>query len=221
MQHSHKKYKAFLFDLNGTMIDDMQYHIEAWHRILNDLGASISIKEVKEECYGKNHELLERIFPGRYTYEEKDRLSYDKEIRYQEQFRPRLRLIEGLGEFLKEAHEAGIRIAIGSAAITFNIDFVLDGLDIRSYVDVVVSADHVEHSKPHPETFIKCAQKLGLSPGECLIFEDAPKGAESALRAGMDCVVITTLHEPEEFAGNESVIGFIDDYQNDFVRSFI
>lgn len=63
--------KAFLFDLNGTMINDMQYHIDAWYNILNDLGANLSIERVKEECYGKNRELLERIFPGRFSEEEK------------------------------------------------------------------------------------------------------------------------------------------------------
>src|SRR5882672_11711973 len=65
------KYKAFLFDLNGTMIDDMQYHIRAWHHILNELGADISMERMKQECYGKNQELLERIFPSRFTEEEK------------------------------------------------------------------------------------------------------------------------------------------------------
>ncbi|MCY7311346.1 MAG: hypothetical protein LH619_11255 [Chitinophagaceae bacterium] len=63
--------KAFLFDLNGTMINDMSYHIRAWHRILNELGASISIERVKEEWYGKNHELLERVFPCRFSEEKK------------------------------------------------------------------------------------------------------------------------------------------------------
>ena len=58
------KAKAFLFDLNGTMINDMPYHIKAWHKILNDLGAGISMERMKDECYGKNNELLERIFPG-------------------------------------------------------------------------------------------------------------------------------------------------------------
>ncbi len=61
-----KNKKAFLFDLNGTMINDMSFHIRAWHRLLNELGANISMERVKEECYGKNHELLERVFPGRF-----------------------------------------------------------------------------------------------------------------------------------------------------------
>src|SRR6478735_12414321 len=109
------KHKAFLFDLNGTMIDDMQYHINAWHRILNSLGAGISFERTKEECYGKNHELLERIFPGVYTDAEKDRMSFEKEKAYQVEFRPLLKAINGFEDFLRTAHGQGIKTAVGSA----------------------------------------------------------------------------------------------------------
>jgi beta-phosphoglucomutase len=214
-------YKAFIFDLNGTMIDDMPYHIHAWHGILNGLGANISLEQMKEECYGKNHELLERIFPGRFSYAEKDRMSFEKEKEYQERFRPNLRLISGLDEYLQEAHENGIQIAIGSAAIMFNIDFVLDGLHIRPYVDAIVSADDVTNSKPDPETFLKCAAALGIKPEDCLVFEDAPKGAEAAQNAGMDCVVITTLHNPEEFALYKNVTAFINDFTDHRLRQLL
>jgi beta-phosphoglucomutase len=205
-------YKAFLFDLNGTMINDMPYHIKAWHDILNGLGANISMKKMKDECYGKNDELLERIIPGRFSMEEKNRMSIEKEKQYQKEFRPQLQLIKGLDGFLLRAHEAGIKMAIGSAAIMFNIDFVLDGLDIRHYFDALVSADNVTESKPDPETWLSCADKLGVFPKECLVFEDAPKGVEAAQQAGMDCVVITTMHEKEDFSNYNNVISFITDY---------
>jgi len=216
-----KPYKAFLFDLNGTMIDDMQYHIEAWHGILNSLGAGISMEQMKEECYGKNTELLDRIFPGRFTDAEKNSMSIEKERQYQERFRPKLRLIHGLHELLDQAYKAGIRMAIGSAAIMFNINFVLDGLNIRKYFDVIVSADDVINSKPDPETYLLCAARLGIEPADCLVFEDVPKGVESAQRAGMDAVVISTMHSREEFENCSNVISFIDDYTNDTLLKLI
>jgi len=95
--------KAFVFDLNGTMIDDMEYHIRAWHSILNELGANLSYEETKQQCFGKNHELLERIFPGRFSPEEKNKLSIEKEKNYQKTFQPRLQLIDELDSFLKKA----------------------------------------------------------------------------------------------------------------------
>ena len=205
--------KAFLFDLNGTMINDMAFHIRAWHRILNELGADISMERMREECYGKNNELLERIFPGRFSEEEKNRMSFEKEKQYQQEFKPHLELLPGLATFLEESYQSGIKMAIGSAAIMFNIDFVLDNLNIRHYFDVLISADDVAESKPHPETYLKCATQLNISPEDCVVFEDAPKGVESALNAGMQSVVITIMHEKEDFQQYPNVIRYIKDYR--------
>lgn len=205
-------FKAFLFDLNGTMIDDMDYHVRSWHRILNELGANLSKSAAKAECYGKNHEVIERVFPGRFSEAEKDRMSLEKEQQYQEEYRPSLALIPGLMELLIEAKKNKIKMAIGSAAIMFNIDFVLDGLDIRDYFDVIVSADDVKKSKPDPETYLKCASLLGIPAAECLVFEDVPKGVESAYNAGMKAMVLTTMHAKHEFQQFDNVLGFHNDY---------
>lgn len=206
------KPSAFLFDLNGTMINDMYYHIKAWHDILNKFGANISMEQMKLECYGKNEELLERILPGRFTDEEKKTMSTEKEIAYQKEYRPQLKLINGLPLFLGRAKEHGIKMSIGSAAIMFNIDFVLDGLYIRTYFSSLVSADDVSFSKPHPETYLKCADALGLDYSSCIVFEDSPKGVEAAANAGMRSVVITTMHAKEEFSQFDNIICFIEDY---------
>jgi len=206
---------TFLFDLNGTMIDDMHYHIKAWHGILNSLGANISMSQMNEECYGKNDELLERIFPGRFSTAEKNVMSFEKERAYQEAYRPELALIKGLPDFLKRANEHSIQMAIGSAAIMYNIDFVLDGLDIRSYFNALVSADDVVFSKPHPETYLKCAGLLGEDTKNCIVFEDSPKGVEAGANAGMQAVVLTTMHTKEEFNQYSNIICFVDDYEDD------
>jgi beta-phosphoglucomutase len=219
--------KAFLFDLNGTMIDDMEFHLKAWYHILNDdLGANISWEDTKVQMYGKNSELLVRIFgPDKFTQEEMDRLSVEKEKRYQQEYRPHLKLIPGLHEFLEKAQAMNIPMAIGSAAIMFNIDFVLDNLNIRHFFKAIVSADDVTISKPHPETYLNCATLLGVDPANCLVFEDAPKGVEAAQNAGMSSVVLTatTLHEKEEFTVYNNVIQYITDYTHlspaDLVRS--
>jgi beta-phosphoglucomutase len=221
MQNYFRGYKAFLFDLNGTMINDMPYHIKAWHRILTDLGADISLDRMKEECYGKNEELVERIFPRRFSDIEKTEMGLAKEKKYQEVFKKELRLIKGLHNFLHDSHKAGIKMAIGTAAVMSNVDFVLDGVDARHYIDAIVSADDVHISKPNPETYLKCAEALGVAAQDCLVFEDAPKGAECAFNAGMDCVIVTTLHQPEEFSTNKNVIGFISNFDDPFIKNLI
>jgi HAD superfamily hydrolase (TIGR01509 family) len=164
--------------------------------------------------YGKNTELLIRVFgKDRFTLEEMNMLSVEKEKRYQAEYRPILKLIEGLSGFLVATKNKNIKIGIGSAAIPFNINFVLDGLDLRHYFDSIVSADDVIESKPDPETYLKGAAELGVLPAECIVFEDAPKGVEAAQRAGMRAVVLTTMHEAYEFASYNNIIQFIADYR--------
>jgi beta-phosphoglucomutase len=208
------KIKAFLFDLNGTMIDDMPYHSAAWFSILNDdLRAGLSREEVNRQMYGKNEELLDRVFgKGRFSAKELAEISRKKELSYQAAYRPYLQLIPGLATLLEKAQKQGIKMAIGSAAIPFNIDFVLDNLHIRHYFGAIVSADDVTVSKPDPETFTKAAAILDVPPEACIVFEDAPKGVEAASRAGMRSIVLTTMHEKEEFGRYSNVIRFIKDY---------
>jgi beta-phosphoglucomutase len=207
---------AFLFDLNGTMIDDMGYHLDVWYSIIvKDLGAAMTREEVKHHLYGKSQEVLVRIFGNdRFTNKELDRISLDKERQYQQLYRPHLDLFPGLFSFLEMSLDAKVKMAIGSAAITFNIDFVLDNLKIRHYFESIVSADDVVKSKPDPETFLKAAEMLNVAPASCIVFEDAPKGVECARNAGMKAVVITSTHPEADFSQYDNVIMFIDDYTN-------
>ena len=208
-----RKYKAFVFDLNGTMVNDMPYHIKAWHHQIIQLGGDLTLEQMKHQCYGKNDELLERVFPGKFSLAERINIGNEKEAVYRIEFKPFLQLIDGLAEFLKLAHQDNIKMAIGSAAITDNINFVIQNMQIEHYFDAIISANDVEKSKPHPETFLKCASVLGIDPIHCLVFEDTPKGVECALNAGMQAVVILGEHEASEFEQYENVIHFVKDYQ--------
>jgi beta-phosphoglucomutase len=215
--------KAFIFDLNGTMVNDMPYHTKAWHSLLNDeLGGNFTIEEVKPQMYGKNQEVLVRMFgAGRFTPSEMERISVEKERKYQREFLPFLELVPGLHDFLEKAHQAGVPMAIGTAAIPINIDFVLDNLKIRHYFKAIVSADDVTFSKPNPETFLKAAELLNVRPTDCIVFEDVPKGAETAANAGMQAVIITTTHIPEEFKQFENILHFAPDFNDAFITGLI
>lgn len=215
--------KAFIFDLNGTMVNDMPYHATAWKRVANEeLGGSFSDQQIKENMYGKNAEVLVRLFgKDKYSNEEMEKLSQNKEEQYRREYKDELALLPGLPQFLKKAHEAGILMAIGSAAITANIDFVLDNLNIRHYFTAIISADDVTHSKPDPESFIKPAQLLGVKPEDCIVFEDVPKGAEAAKNAGMMAVILTTTHDQEDFKGLDNILHFAADFNDEYFKGLI
>lgn len=214
---------ALIFDMNGTMVDDMSYHAEAWRNIINgELKGNLSNEEVKREMYGKNEEVLERVFGvNKFSQEEMNRISKQKEEAYQNAFRPHLTLVDGLQTFLEKAYQHNIPMAIGTAAIPFNIDFVLDNLNLRHYFTAIVSADDVEKSKPHPETFLKAATALGVTPDDCIVFEDSPKGVETALNAGMRAVAVTTMHGKEDFEQYNNVLLFIEDYNDERLQQLV
>ena len=208
------KAKAFLFDMNGTMIDDMHYHEKAWFDVLNeDLAANMTMADTRKHMYGKNEELFIRVFgEGKFTSEEIASHSMKKEVKYQESFLPHMSLINGLESFLQKAKLQNVAMAIGTAANPFNVNYVLDKLPVKDYFQAIVTADDVVTSKPHPEVFLKCADQLNVPYADCVVFEDSPKGVESALRAGMKAVVIKTYHEEYEFAHLDNVLMFVDDY---------
>ncbi|SHL57025.1 haloacid dehalogenase superfamily, subfamily IA, variant 3 with third motif having DD or ED/haloacid dehalogenase superfamily, subfamily IA, variant 1 with third motif having Dx(3-4)D or Dx(3-4)E/beta-phosphoglucomutase family hydrolase [Chitinophaga jiangningensis] len=206
---------AFIFDMNGTMINDMEYHLDGWFDMLNKLGANMTREQVRGHMYGKNEELLERIFgKGHFTPEEMATYARRKEEIYQAAFRPHLQLIAGLPAFLEKATAQQIPMAIGTAADKFNVDYVLDNLDLRHYFKAIIGAEDVSSSKPNPEVFLKAAEALGVPAANCIVFEDAPKGVEAAANAGMKAVAITSMHTRDEFDQYDNIIAFVDDYND-------
>lgn len=206
-------YSAFIFDMNGTMIDDMHYHEQAWYNVLvNQLNAPLTPDQVRHQIYGTSSEMFERVFgAGKFSKEEIEEISQEKEKRYREEFLPQLKLIEGLSSFLDRTKSKNIALAIGTAAPLPNIDFVVDNLNLRSYFPVIIGPHDVAKSKPDPEVFLKAASQLGVSPEKCVVFEDAPKGIEAAARAGMKAVGITSYHTAEELK-NKNLLFTIQDY---------
>ena len=212
--------KAIIFDMNGTMIDDMMVHHHAWHRVLNKLGLAISLEEVHQKVHGVNLEILEKLFGDRFTLEERKQISKEKEESYRRIYKPDLKLIDGLTDFLNRLKEQQIPLAIGSAAPPGNVDFVLDNLNLRDYFDCVMHSDDVEYGKPHPEIYQKITTHLGFSPAECIVFEDTLAGAEAAQRAGCPIVVITTTHQASEFDKIDGIIKFISNYEGLEIKDF-
>lgn len=207
--------KAFIFDMNGTMIDDMQYHTIAWHKILSDLNAGISLEDTKLQMYGKAEEMFDRVF-GANKFEENtlQEIILQKELAYQEAFKPHLKLINGLDAFLEKAKAQSIKLAIGTAAPKTNVDYVLDGLNLRNLFPVVVGAEDVITSKPDPEVFLKCAEELSVPPENCIVFEDSPKGIEAAKNGGMKAIAITSFHPSEDFKDFDNVLFCIENYED-------
>jgi beta-phosphoglucomutase len=202
--------KAFLFDLDGTLIDTMHWHFVTWQVVVEELGSELKGDALMKELYGNGAELMHRLVPHKtFTEEEARRIVDDKEARYRNLYGQNITVLEGAREFLEEAQHHQIPMGIGTASNQANIDFALDFLDLRKYLNAIVGADDVEFSKPHPETWLKLAEALNTDPAHCIVFEDAPKGVEAAQKAGMKAVAITGHYSANDFNGYENILQIV------------
>ena len=207
-------FKGILFDLDGTLVDNMMVHHRAWQRKLSDLGLEYTLDRVKAEIHGVNTEILERLFGDKYSPEERLAISREKEETYREIFAPELldNTVGGALDFIKHAFAEDVPMAIGTAGPEENAFFVIDALDIRSMMGHVVHSGMVTNGKPDPEVFRQAAEGIGVPLEDCLIFEDSVTGARAANNAGCPVVVLTTTHEREEFEGLD-VAAFREDFR--------
>lgn len=202
--------KAFLFDLDGTLIDTMHWHFITWEVVAAEQGSLLKGDALMKELYGNGAELMHRLVPHKtFTEEEARQIVDDKEARYRNLYGKNITILEGAKEFLEEALTQNIPMGIGTASNQANIDFALDFLDLRKYLNAIVGADDVEFSKPHPETWLKLAETLNTDPAHCIVFEDAPKGIEAAAKAGMKAIAITGHYSANDFNGYENILKIV------------
>lgn len=190
--------RAVLFDLDGTMVDNMQYHVDAWIEMGRKLGHELTREYILREFSGrKNEELFPLVLGRPLDASEFRQLSEEKEARYRELFAPHVRLLDGLEAFLDLLAARSIAVGIATAAPTKNRNFVLERSGLAARISVVVGAEQVERGKPAPDLFLAAARQLGSEPGATLVFEDAVLGVQAGRAAGMSVCGVTT-GEPAE-----------------------
>lgn len=204
--------KGFIFDMDGTMVDNMMIHHYAWQAILKDLGLELSIEEVKEKIHGINEEIIKRLFGHRFNDEQIHELAWKKEARYREIFKNEVKLIDGLSDFFTQANALNIPMSVGTAAPPENVDFIFENIPIRHFFKGVVHSAMVEKGKPNPEVFEKAAATLHLNASDCIIFEDSPTGAQAAHNAGAKTVVLLTTHCKDDFKDLPNIIAFVENF---------
>jgi len=218
-------YTAFIFDMDGTLVDNMRVHNRIWIDLLAGKGIFIEEEEFHRRTTGKiTPEILRMLFGSRMSEEEIVRFAEHKEEIYRKNFRPFLQPVPGAQAFLAEARRLGIAVGLATSAGKKNIEYVLSGTALSDYFDVLISGEDVRRGKPDPEIFLLAAQKLNAPAGQCLVFEDSPLGIEAARLAGMQAVAITTTIPQDEFLKLNNVIRAAKDFTElepgQFTRAF-
>lgn len=183
--------KAYLFDMDGVLVDNCRYHVLSWLELAKRHGGRLTEEQVVAWMGAPGRDYVARMFDGPLPAERVDALIAEKEALYREIYRPHLALREGLAEFLDEASAAGIPCAVATGGSLDNVDFVLDGLGIRRHFRCVVDSSQYGRGKPAPDCYLMAAKRLSAPPSACTVFEDAVNGIEAAKAAGMRVVAIT------------------------------
>lgn len=205
--------KAFLFDLDGTLADTDPVHLQVFAELLAPHGYDVDEEFFRNRIAGgRNRALFQNLFPGM-SDEEADRRGNEKE----ELFRQRasnVAPIPGLSKVLSWAEENGLRFALVTNARRANVDFLLPLLGLGNAFEVKVVAEDVAKGKPDPAPYALALERLGLSAGEAVVFEDSPTGIRSAVGAGIFTYGLKTTHSTEELleaGANIAIADFLDD----------
>jgi beta-phosphoglucomutase family hydrolase len=188
------KPKAFIFDMDGVIVDSNPLHRIVWEEYNRRHGIETT-EAMQQRMYGKrNDEIVRDFFGDGLSPEEVFGHGAAKEALDREMLGPKLSesLTPGLREFLSRHRD--IPAAVATNAEPANVDFVLKGARLADAFRAVVDGHQVANPKPHPEVFLRAADHLGIEPHECVVFEDSYTGVQAGLAAGMTVVGVTSTH---------------------------
>lgn len=183
--------KAIIFDLDGVIVDTAHYHFLAWKRLGKELGVELTEAE-NEKLKGVSRmqslQIILDLGKIQLAKERKEAFANRKNewfVEYVEAMKPD-EIFPGVKQLITAIRKKGIKVALASSSK--NAPRVVELLGISDLFDVIVDGSMIIDTKPDPEIFLLSAQKLGIQPKDCVVFEDAEAGVEAAIRAGMKCV---------------------------------
>lgn len=199
--------RAVIFDMNGVIIDDEEYHQIAWRELCTTYGWTLTENDFQKEVFGRpEKDTISFLLRHEATEEEVERYSSERVKIAMELFKPQIKLTTGLFNFLEELKTHNIPMGIGTSSRRVYMNFIMDTLQIRSYFKIILTAQDIIHGKPDPEMYLKVAHGLDVLPNQCIVFEDSVTGIEAAKSAGMKAVALTTTNSAERLVAADKII---------------
>jgi HAD superfamily hydrolase (TIGR01509 family) len=197
---------AFIFDMDGVIIDSNPFHKIALKKFCQKYGQDLAEEQLKEKIYGRtNRDWITNVF-GKLDEKKLRAYADEKEALFRKIYEQDVHALSGLITFLEAMDRLGIPRAIATSAPRANVDFTLSHTGIEKYFTLILDESFVSKGKPDPEIYIKTAEALGLAPENCIVFEDSLSGVTAGKRAGCKVVGVTTTHSREELSETDLVI---------------
>lgn len=200
--------RGVIFDMDGVLVDSGQHHRAAWQALLAELNATASPELWRLTIGRPAHEAVSLLLGRDLAHDEAMRLAGRKRDLYRHFARRSAVAVPGATAFVGSVARSGTACAVATSASRHDARHVLDALGLAALFGAVVTAEDVRQGKPHPEVYLRAADEIGVSPGDCLVFEDAVVGVQAARQAGMRVIGVTTAHSGDELsaAGAERAI---------------
>ena len=209
-----------LWDLDGTLVDTMEFHLRSWSLALPEFGYPFPAEKFHRSFGMNNTGVLEVFLGWRPEPELATAIGDRKEELFRELLRGNVRTLPGVRLWLERLRGWGARQAVASSAPHDNIDAMMGELDILPYFDAVVSGYELA-SKPDPAVFLKAAKIIGVAPEACVVMEDAVAGVQAAKRAGMRCIAVTTTNPAEALHEADIVVDRLSDLSTEAFRALM
>lgn len=188
-----------IFDWDGVIIDSSRHHEKSWELLAQEEDLPLPPNHFVLGFGRKNQIIIPEIYQWSHDPAEIERLGNRKEELYRELMAAEpLEPLPGVRPWLEALRKAGVPRAVGSSTPRANLDAAMGRLGLTEFFDAIVSAEDVSQGKPHPEVFLKAAERIGCRPERCIVFEDAFAGIEAGLAGGMRVIGIATTHPEEE-----------------------
>ena len=201
---------AVIFDIDGTIVDNMHLHAEAFGVFAERHGLPPLTPDDRARLDGRrNSEIFPILFKRDVARDEWLQYEAEKEGLYRELSRGRLAPMPGLKELIRKLKGDGIAVALATSAPEPNVTHTLGEIGLAASFAIIVRGDQVARGKPAPDVFLEAARQLDVPPVQCLVFEDAPMGVVAAQAAGMPVVALTTSFAAAHFAALQPPPDFI------------
>ena len=198
--------KGIIFDFNGTLYWDSQLHYDAWREYSKILrGVEFTNEEMRDKMFGHtNEDIIEYAIGEKPSKEMVEKYGKEKEALYRKRClidRDKFKLAPGAIEFLDYLKENNIPRTIATMSEWDNVEFYIKEFHLENWFDLdkIVYSDGTIPGKPAPDIFMIAADKINLSPSECVVIEDAIAGIQSAQRAGVKKIIAIASLEPLDF----------------------
>jgi beta-phosphoglucomutase len=222
MEKPNKKL-AVIFDMDGVIIDSNPLITRCWKAFFEKHHIVLSDEQLNQYVFGRTaQETLKMVFPPDLAPKSINSFADEVARHVQLLYIKEGHIVPGFMKFVKKLTAHQIPMAISTSAPTENVNIVLELTGVRSYISAITDASELNHSKPHPEGYLKTAEKLGIPPTDCCVIEDSLSGIQSARSARMKVIGITTTHSAHELLPlTEAVIADFNDLNLDDIKRIV